>query len=142
MYAKCQHSNEHLHIFKFKCRMGARNLFTADESTCKNERLSGEKHFSAFCFHPTTVMCFQRFYEVSEDKKPECGMEMVLGPLEDWLRVSTHANTPPVTLLLSLKSVVAVVITNDDVPKSLLQLRREFQRLPWDWVLYSAKYTC
>lgn len=63
----------------------------------KNARLSSEKHFFfSFCFHPTTVICLQRFYEVSGDKKPECGMEMGLVALGDWLRLSTDANTPPV----------------------------------------------
>lgn len=53
--------------------------------------------FFSFLFSQVDcVVLTQRFYEVNENKKPECGMEMVLVALEDWLRVSTDAHTPPV----------------------------------------------
>lgn len=54
-----------------------------------------QTHFLfSFCFHLTTVIFLPRLYEVSEDKKPECGVEMVLVALEDCLRLSTDAYTP------------------------------------------------
>lgn len=59
---------------------------------------------SCFCSHPTIVSS-QRFYEGIEDQKPECGMEMGLVALGDWLRLSTDANTPLCfSLSISLKS--------------------------------------
>lgn len=63
--------------------------------------------FLFFCFLFSTRElrnAHRRFYEVSEDKKPECGMEMVLLVLKDWLRLSTDANTTPVAPLVFLWS--------------------------------------
>lgn len=61
--------------------------------------------FFFFCFLFSTRElrnAHRRFYEVSEDKKPECGMEMVLLVLKDWLRLSTDANTTRVAPLVFL----------------------------------------
>lgn len=66
-----------------------------------------QTHFFFFCFLFSTRElrnAHRRFYEVSEDKKPECGMEMVLLVLKDWLRLSTDANTTRVAPLVFLWS--------------------------------------
>lgn len=75
----------------------------------KSVSLWKETHSSAandttfpLCSDPTTVIFVQRLYEVSEDKKPECGVETVLLALEDWLRLSADAYFPPVAPLLVL----------------------------------------
>lgn len=53
-----------------------------------------QTHFFFFLFSSDDSDMLTRFYEVSQDEKPECGMEMVLVALEDWLRLSTDAYTP------------------------------------------------
>lgn len=91
--------------FRNMCLQCAWSLFRTRWSASKMHGFLAKTRFSSsFCSHPTTVLC-QRFYEGSEDEEPECGMEMVLVALGDWLRLSTDANTPLCfSLCISLKS--------------------------------------
>ena len=56
-------------------------------------------------FHPTTVLFLQIFYEFGEDKKPECGVEMVRLALE-YLGFPLMPTLPCCSSLISLKSSI------------------------------------